>query len=326
MAVDGQWGDSMPYTTSFLAAAVCIGRTGPRPALLSIAAGLLLANWLFVPSRRSLNFLESPRVMMGGAYLVTLGIVLGFATWAKRALRRERVHSGALRQRSVALEGSEKRFQALAQAAFEGVLLSQNGRILDCNEQVGALVGYKREELLGKQATDVIAPEQRAGVLRNVQEEQPATYELDLICRDGTRRTVEAHGRPMRNSDSESLRVSVIRDVTERKSAEEDLRTARDELALVNEELERRGVERTRSLEEKTAKLNAFCYTLAHDFRAPLRTQEGFAQILVEDYVEKLGDAGTSLARRVLRAAQRQSDIIQDLLAHISVTRSELPL
>lgn len=57
-----------------------------------------------------------------------------------------------------------------------------------------------------------------------------------------------------------------------------------------------------------------------------MRTQEGFARILLEDYAEKLGEKGTTLAWKILLAAKRQSDIIQDLLAHISVTRSELPL
>jgi PAS domain S-box-containing protein len=459
--VDKRWGDGMPYTTFFLASVVCIGFTRIGPALLSIVAGLFLANWFFIPPRYTLNLAPTARLVMAGAYLVNLGIVLGFAIWAKRTLRREQDHSDELRQRSLALEASEKRFQALAEAAFEGILLTQKGRILDCNEQASALVGYKPEELFGKLATDFIVPEQRATVQRNIQNELPASYELDLLCRDGSQRTVEAHGRPTRNSQGESLRVSVLRDVTERKrweetmrrrteelerlmdalpasvwiahdrgcatvtgnrsanellrvkagtnlaqpgidrvtiqhfksdgsrfkpgelplqraaatgqpvrsvevefrfsdgkrawllgsaeplfdadgvcrgavatfldeterrAAEEDLRTARDELAMANDRLERRVADRTRSLEEKTAELNAFCYTLAHDFRAPLRTQESFARILIEGYAEKLGAEGVNLAWRVLRAAQRQGDIIQGLLAHISVTRSELPL
>jgi PAS domain S-box-containing protein len=461
LAVDRKWGDQMPYTTFFVAAILCIGLTEFGPSLLSIAGGFLLANWFFVSPRYSLEVVTPERLPMMCAYLIDLGIVLGFATWAKRALDRERAHSEALRERTTELEASEKRYHTLAEAAFEGILFSQNGRIVDCNEQVAALVECTREELLGKLATDFIAPEQRALVAKNIQEERSAAYELDLIYKNGKRRSVEAHGRPMQTSDGESLRVSVVRDisdrkrweetmrrrteelerlmnalpaavwiahdrnctkvtgnqsanallgvrpgtnvsqkgageasiqyfksdgceypleelplqraaatgrpvqsvevefrfgdgrrawllggaeplfdaegvcrgavaafmdVSERKHAEEALRSARDELARTNDQLEQRVAERTRSLEEKTAELNAFCYSLAHDFRAPLRTQEGFARILIEDYAEKLGEPGANLAWRVLRAAQRQSDIIQDLLAHISVTRSELPL
>jgi PAS domain S-box-containing protein len=461
LALDRRWGDEMPYTMFFFAAVVCIAIARIGPALLSIVGGLFLANWFFVLPRHSLNLIAPSHLVMTCAYLVNLGIILGFATWAKMALRKEHAHSEALQERSAALEASERRFQTLAEAAFEGILLSQEGRIIDCNEQAGALVGYKREELLGKMALDFIVPEQRAPVQRNLQENRPASYELDLICRDGTKRTVEAHGQTIKNPQGENLRVSVIRDVTERKrweesmrqrteelerlmdalpasvwiahdrdcasitgnrsanellgvkaetnvaqigsdgltiqyfntdgtkfqtselplqkaaatgqpvrsvevefrfsngkrawllgsaeplfdaegvcrgavatfldeterkTAEQELRAARDELAITNEGLERRVAERTRSLEEKTSELNAFCYSLAHDFRAPLRTQEGFARILIEDYSEKLGSDGAGLAWRVLRAAQRQSDIIQDLLAHISVTRSDLLL
>jgi PAS domain S-box-containing protein len=580
LAFDQHWGDLMPYTLFFLAGILCIGLTGLWPALLSIIGGLLLGTWFFVSPRHSLNFAAPGRLLPALAYLMNAGIVLIFATRARTALRGERAQSEALRKRSTELEASEKRFQTLAEAAFEGVLVSQQGRILDCNRQIGALVGYSREDILGKPAIDFIAEEQRSLVLRKVQAGLPADYELELICKDGSRRTVEAHGRSIKGLEGESLRVSVIRDITEqkqreqalrrqaalidlspdatfvrerggkilfwssgaealygwskteavgqttqhllqtrfpepmeeitkklqqsgrwtgelehqtksgksvmvesrwlrmardgeeyeilesnldlterkkweetmrrrteelerlmdalpaavwiahdqecrtvtgnraanelvgamftdsnqanlggsklehfktdgsvwpreelplqraaatgrailsteiefrfgtgdrawmlgraeplfdsaglcrgavaafvdeteRKHAEEALRATRDELALSNKLLESRVEERTRSLEEKTGELNAFCYSLAHDFRAPLRTQEGFARILIEDFGEKLGEQGTNLAWRVLRAAQRQSQIIQDLLAHISVSRSELSL
>ena len=581
LAADRQWGDRMPYTTFFIAAILCISLTEAGPSVLSIIAGLLLANWFFVPPRHSLNLIDTDRFLMACTYLLTLGIVLAFGTSTKRALAREHARSEELRQRSGALKASEKRFQALAESAFEGILISQKGRIIDCNEQLAALVGYTREELLGKQALDFISSEQRAMVKKNIMEERVSDYELDLICKDGSTRAVESHGKPTRTPEGENLRVSVVRDATERKQreralqrqaalidlspdatvvretggkilfwssgaeslygwtkaeavgrqidellqtrfpgplaelrqafeekgrwegevkhltkdgktvivqsrwlimkkegteheilesnldisdrkrseetmrqrteelerlmdtlpaavwlahdaqcqritgnrcanelldvkpgtnvmesgidgfkvrfftsegrqyqmgelplhravaqgvpvrslemefrggkgkrawllgsaeplfdatgrcrgavaafldeterkgVEEDLRRARDELSLANDLLERRVAERTQSLEAKTSELNAFCYSLAHDFRAPLRTQEGFARILVEEYGDKLGPEGSDLAWRVLRAAQRQSDIIQDLLAHISVTRSELPL
>jgi PAS domain S-box-containing protein len=100
---------------------------------------------------------------------------------------------------------SEKRFHTLSEAAFEAVVISQRGRIIDCNEQAGALVGYKREEMLGKLATDFIEPEHREIVARNFEEERPAGNELKLICRDGGTRMVQTHGRPMRNPDGESV-------------------------------------------------------------------------------------------------------------------------
>jgi len=115
-------------------------------------------------------------------------------------------------------------------------------------------------------------------------------------------------------------------DISERKRGEEALRLAKDALSEANARLEARVLERTRSLEETTEELNAFCYTIAHDLRSPLRTQLGFAKVLIEDYGEKLGAQGSQMAERIAEAAERQSLLIQDLLAHARVSRASMPL
>lgn len=101
---------------------------------------------------------------------------------------------------------------------------------------------------------------------------------------------------------------------------------ARAELQSANADLERRVQERTRSLEELTEQLNAFCYTVAHDLRAPLRTQLSFARMLLVDYGDQLEETGKDWAGRIVQAAERQSNILQDLMAHINVSRADLPL
>ncbi len=98
------------------------------------------------------------------------------------------------------------------------------------------------------------------------------------------------------------------------------------ELQTINAQLEQRVAERTRSLEEATEQLNAFCHSVAHDLRAPLRTQLCFTRLLIDDYGSKLDHTGRDYARRVIQSAERQSNIIQDLLAHLSLSRAELPL
>jgi signal transduction histidine kinase len=115
-------------------------------------------------------------------------------------------------------------------------------------------------------------------------------------------------------------------DISERKCGEEVVRRAKEELEKVNARLEERVVQRTRSLEETTEELNAFCYTIAHDLRSPLRTQLGFAKLLMEDYGERLGDQGIQMAERIAEAAERQSLLIQDLLAHARVSREQIPM
>ena len=65
-------------------------------------------------------------------------------------------------------------------------------------------------------------------------------------------------------------------------------------------------------------------YTIAHDLRAPLRAQQGFATVLLQDYEEALGETGCDYARRISLAASRLNELIQDLLAYSRISRTEM--
>jgi signal transduction histidine kinase len=106
--------------------------------------------------------------------------------------------------------------------------------------------------------------------------------------------------------------LAVARDITDRRAFEA--------------ELERLVAQRTKSLEETTKQLNDFCYSIAHDLKAPIRAQAAFAQVLIEDYREALGQEGVAYAKRIEQAADRQGNLVSDLLAHISLGRADLPM
>ncbi|HWD21475.1 MAG TPA: ATP-binding protein [Verrucomicrobiae bacterium] len=104
------------------------------------------------------------------------------------------------------------------------------------------------------------------------------------------------------------------------------LGAAQRELQKHAEQLDERVRERTASLEEINNHLEAFCYTIAHDLRGPLRSQHGFAQALLEDYGETLGETGRDFATRIKSAAARLEDLVDDLLAYSRVSRKEMKL
>ena len=447
LALDRSWGNNRAYFTFYIAAIVTMYVAGRGPGLLASISGLIFGTWYFVSPRHSLGPALAEGWVNAITYLVSCGVVLGFLMRAQHALSREQANTRELRRHAEALQTSEQRFETLAGAAFEGIVLSQKGIITDCNDQVSAIVGYSRAELIGHPVANFLAPEEREKVLRNISEEKEAAYELDLTCKGGLRRRVEAHGRPLRGPDGQRMRVSVFRDISEQKQredalrrqaelidlspdgifvktqdgtitfwsrgaetlygwtaaealgaksnallrtefpvseekllrelevkgewagelkhqtkhggmvyvrsrwkavrtggsriaeilesntgitdlkrGEEELRRAKDELEQVNARLEERVVQRTRSLQETTEELNAFCYTIAHDLRSPLRTQLGFAKLLMEDYAAKLGKQGIEMAERIAEAAERQSVLIQDLLAHARVSREDMAL
>jgi len=95
--------------------------------------------------------------------------------------------------------------------------------------------------------------------------------------------------------------------------------------------LEQRVAERTGELEKRAAELqaanaelDAFAYSVSHDLRAPLRSIDGFSQVVLEDYAAQLGDAGRDALQRVRAASQRMATLIDDLLKLARVTRAEM--
>src|SRR5438874_3144219 len=116
------------------------------------------------------------------------------------------------------------------------------------------------------------------------------------------------------------------------------IETQKQELQQHASQLEQRVAERTQQLEQRNeamrrnaaellavnAELDAFAYSVSHDLRAPLRSIDGFSQMLLEDFAAQLGDAGRDSLQRVRAASQRMATLIDDLLKLARVTRTEM--
>lgn len=101
------------------------------------------------------------------------------------------------------------------------------------------------------------------------------------------------------------------------------IRRNQQQLADLNAQLEDKVRQRTAALNESNRQLQAFCYTLAHDLRAPLRAIEGFSNLLISDHGPRL-DADTAAAvRRIRNSAERMGRLILDLLAYTDLSRED---
>ena len=179
------------------------------------------------------------------------------------------------------------------------------------SENLTRMTGYDVQEALGRTWwLDHLHPDDRARVLA----ELPvllATGQLTIECRfryrDGTYHWVHDEARLLRDAAGEPLEVfGAWLDVTDRKRAEEALKSYATQLEAAN------------------AELDAFAYSVSHDLRAPLRSIDGFSQALLEDYADRVDAAGRDYLQRVRAAAQRMGVLIDDLLELSRVTRSEI--
>jgi PAS domain S-box-containing protein len=118
---------------------------------------------------------------------------------------------------------SEERFSRLSESAFEGIVISDGGKVFDVNDQLAKILGYKPEEMIGKTAMEFVAPESRELVMKNIQSGIEGSYEHYALKNDGSIFPVEVQAK-MLPYEGRSFRVTAIRDITERKKAEEEIR------------------------------------------------------------------------------------------------------
>jgi hypothetical protein len=99
-----------------------------------------------------------------------------------------------------------------------------------------------------------------------------------------------------------------------------------DEIRRLNGELELRVQRRTQQLEEANREMEAFCYSVSHDLRAPLRALDGFARILLEDAGHILDETDQDNLRRIIAASERMGRLMDDLLKLSRIGRAGLRL
>jgi PAS domain S-box-containing protein len=140
------------------------------------------------------------------------------------------------------LRESEERFRHFAEVAVEGIVVHDNGLVLDANQSFARMFGYELEELIGRNFFEILTtPESREVILKHIRAGNQGRYEAVGVRKDGSEIVVELAARPM-TWRGRHVRVGTVHDITERKRAEEAARRLTEERAAraAAEESERR--------------------------------------------------------------------------------------
>ena len=134
-----------------------------------------------------------------------------------------------------ALKESEKKYQYLAKASLEGILLHENGTILEANDAMEGILGLTPEKLLGKEIFDFVSPESVDVVRTNIRTKHEEPCEAVLVHNDGRRVDVEIHAKSF-SYQGRNVWIAAIRDITGRTRTEKEAREQRELLLKIFEQ------------------------------------------------------------------------------------------
>ncbi len=217
-----------------------------------------------------------------------LNVLHGVGNQVAVALDRARLHEH-LEKRTAALTESELRYRKITDASFDGIAITVEGVITEANPGVAEIFGYPLDEVISRPILDFVADESREAVLQRFSKDDEGRFELIGKHKDGRKIQIETTTRK-HNVSGRSGRILAVRDVTETRALEAQLRQA-----------------------QKMDAIGQLAGGVAHDFNNLLTAILGFSNFVIDTFEPQ--DRRRADMAEVIKAGQRAAALTRQLLA-----------
>ena len=246
------------------------------------------------------------------------GLSVAFKEMTQKLQQREQERDSAAR----ATQESDDRYKRLVEnLSSEYFFYSHDtdGVFFYVSESISDVLGYTQNDFLTHYRTYLTDNLINKNLITRGNDGQATQrhppFVISIYHKDGSERMLEVSESPVIDGNGNIIAMEgIAHDITSHLREADELRQHRDNLEILI-------TNRTVELETTNNELESFCYSVSHDLRAPLRSINGFSNVLLEDYEDTLDETGRDHLKRITLGTERMSRLIDDLLNLSRITR-----